>query len=277
MHVARTISAMKSLRASLPETVGFVPTMGYLHEGHISLVRQARSKNRSVVVSIFVNPTQFGPREDLARYPRDETRDLAMLEKAVTDIVFLPGAEEMYPPNYDTWVVVDKLTERLEGAVRPGHFKGVATICNKLFNIVAPQAAYFGQKDAQQVLVIKKMAADLNMRLDIVVLPTVREADGLAMSSRNAYLNPFERQAAGVLYRALQAAQKLWSNGERDAATARMQMTELISREPLARVDYISVANPETLAELEYLQASALVSLAVIIGKTRLIDNITLE
>jgi pantoate--beta-alanine ligase len=277
MQIARTITAINSLRASLPETIGFVPTMGYLHEGHMSLVRQARSKHHSVVVSIFVNPTQFGPQEDLARYPRDETRDLAMLEKAGTDIVFLPRADEIYPPGYDTWVVVDKLTERLEGAIRPGHFKGVATICIKLFNIVAPQAAYFGQKDAQQVLVIKKMAADLNLRLDIVVLPTVREADGLAMSSRNAYLDLTERRAAAVLYRALQAAQKLWSSGERDAAVTCRQMSELISTEPLASIDYISVANPENLAELEYLQPSALVSLAVRIGKTRLIDNITLE
>jgi len=229
------------------------------------------------VVSIFVNPTQFGPSEDFRRYPRDEKHDMAMLENAGVDIVFMPAAQDMYPLGFNSWVEVDGLTERLEGACRPGHFKGVTTICAKLFNIVQPARAYFGQKDAQQALIIKKMVADLNMNLHIVVLPTVRVTDGLVMSSRNAYLNPEERRAATVLYKSLCLAQKLCEQGETNAKTIRQEMAALIQKEPLARIDYISIANAETLEETEIIKPPALVSLAIKIGKTRLIDNIVLS
>ncbi len=277
MKVVETIAEMREVRRRLSEPVGLVPTMGYFHEGHLSLVRRARAENPSVVVSIFVNPTQFGPQEDFKSYPRDTQRDLAMLEKEKTDIVFMPSAAEIYPPQFNSWVAVDKLTERLEGTSRPGLFRGVTTVCAKLFNIIQPTKAYFGQKDAQQAIVIKKMVADLNMNLEIVTLATVREPDGLAMSSRNTYLNPQERQAAVVLYQALSLAQKLWSQGEKDAERLRQEMRALIQQQPLAKVDYVSVANAETLAELDTVSAPALVSLAVRIGKTRLIDNVVLE
>ncbi len=260
-----------------PSSVGFVPTMGYLHNGHLALVKQARAENSAVVVSIFVNPTQFGPTEDFKTYPRDTERDLAMLQKEKTDIVFMPSPEEMYPERFSSWVDVEKITDRLEGSHRPGHFRGVATVVAKLFNIVEPTRAYFGQKDAQQVLVIQKMVKDLNMNLAIVVSPTVREGDGLAMSSRNIYLNPQERQAATVLFKALTLAQSLWKKGERDAETVRRQMTSLISEEPLAKIEYVSIADAQTLEELPEIDRLALVSLAVKIGKTRLIDNILLE
>ena len=276
MKVVETIAEMRRIRLQLVEPVGFVPTMGYLHEGHLALVRQARAENASVVVSIFVNPTQFGPREDLKSYPRDPQRDLAMLE-AMTDVVFMPSADEMYPVKFDSWVDVGKITERLEGAARPGHFRGVTTVVAKLFNIVQPTRAYFGQKDAQQAIVIKKMVSDLNMNLEIVILPTVREPDGLAMSSRNTYLNPEQRQAAAVLYRALSLAQELWAQGERDAEKLRQEMTALIQKEPLADIEYISIADAETLDELDRVKPRALVSMAVKIGNTRQIDNIVLE
>jgi len=276
MKVVETIADLKRLRQKLPEPVGFVPTMGYLHEGHLALVRRARAENSSVVVSIFVNPTQFGPQEDFDKYPRDPKRDLAMLEKEGVDLVFMPSVAEMYPPQFDSWVEVGKVSERLEGATRPGHFRGVTTVVAKLFNIVQPDRAYFGQKDAQQLVVIKKMVADLNMNLEVVVVPTVREPDGLAMSSRNIYLNPEERKAATVLYQALGLAQRLWTQGEKDAQTIRQQMTDLIQKQPLADIDYISIADAETLDELDTVRPPALVSLAVRIGKTRLIDNVVL-
>jgi len=271
------IDAMKKLRRQLTEPVGFVPTMGYLHEGHLALVRRARAGNPSVVVSIFVNPTQFGPQEDFNSYPRDTKRDLALLDKEGTDVVFVPSVAEMYPRQFDGWVEVGKVTERLEGASRPGHFRGVTTVCAKLFNIVQPTTAYFGQKDAQQAVVIKKMVADLNMSLEIVTVPTVREPDGLAMSSRTTYLNPEERKAAVVLYQALSLAQRLWSQGETDAHRLRQEMIKLIQRQPLATIDYVSIANAETLDELDTVNPPTLVSLAVKIGTTRLIDNIVLE
>ena len=277
MKEIEKIDDMKRLRQQLAEPVGFVPTMGYLHEGHLALVRQARVENPSVVASIFVNPTQFGPREDLKNYPRDPERDLALLEKEGVDIVFMPSVAEMYPAQFSSWVEVGKITERLEGASRPGHFRGVATVVAKLFNIVQPNKAYFGQKDAQQAIVIKKMVADLDMNLEIVTLPTVREPDGLAMSSRNAYLNPQERQAALVLYQALSLAEQLWSQGEKDAEHIRQQMTALIQKQPLAEIDYVSIADAKTLDELDTVSPPVLVSLAVRIGKTRLIDNIVLE
>jgi len=276
MKIIEKIDDMKKLRQRLTEPVGLVPTMGYLHEGHLTLVRQARAENPSVVVSIFVNPTQFGPQEDFNSYPRDTNRDLALLEKEGTDVVFMPSVAEMYPEPFNCWIEVGKVTERLEGASRPGHFKGVTTVCAKLFNIIQPTTAYFGQKDAQQAVVIRKMVTDLNMNLEIVTLPTVREPDGLAVSSRNTYLNPDERQAAVVLYQALTLAQKLWSQGETDARRLRQEMIELIQKQPLATIDYVSVADAETLDELEKVKPPALVSLAVKIGKTRLIDNIVL-
>ncbi len=277
MMVAETIADMKRSRLKLTEPVGFVPTMGYLHQGHLALVRQARAENPSVVVSIFVNPTQFGPEEDFGKYPRDPQRDLALLEKEGVDLVFMPPVDEMYPPQFSSWVEVGKVAERLEGASRPGHFRGVATVVARLFDIVQPDRAYFGQKDAQQLVVIKKMVVDRNLSVEIVAVPTVREPDGLAMSSRNTYLNPEEQKAALVLYQALSLAQKLWSQGEKDAQTIRQEMTDLIQKQPLADIDYISIADAETLDELDTVKTPALVSLAVKIGKTRLIDNIMLR
>jgi len=276
MKVIEKIGDMKWLRRQLAEPVGFVPTMGYFHEGHLALVRRARAENPAVVVSIFVNPTQFGQQEDFTSYPRDPQHDLARLEEEKVDIVFMPSVAEMYPPQFNSWVEVSKVTERLEGTSRPGHFRGCATVVAKLFNIIQPTRAYFGQKDGQQAIVIKRMVAELNINLEIVTVPTVREPDGLAMSSRNTYLNPEQRQAAVVLYQALCLAQQLWSQGETDAQTIRQQMTDLIQKEPLADIDYVSVANAETLDELETVKAPALVSLAVRIGNIRLIDNVVL-
>jgi pantoate--beta-alanine ligase len=277
MQIAKSIAEMKAARIKSPGSVGFVPTMGYLHQGHLALVRQARAENSVVVVSIFVNPTQFGPTEDFKTYPRDTERDLDMLQKEKTDVVFVPSVEEMYPDRFSSWVDVQKVTDRLEGSYRPGHFKGVATVVAKLFNIVEPTRAYFGQKDAQQALVIKKMVADLNMNLEVIVAPTVRESDGLAMSSRNVYLNSEERQAATILFKALTLAQNLREKGEMNAETLRQQMTSLISREPLAKIEYVSIAGAETLEELSKIDEPAIASLAVRVGKTRLIDNIVLE
>jgi len=276
MKVVEKIADMRRLRRRLTEPVGFVPTMGFLHEGHLSLVRQAGVENPSVVVSIFVNPTQFGPHEDFKSYPRDTKRDLALLEKEGTDVVFIPPVAEMYPEQFDSWVEVGKVTERLEGACRPSHFRGVTTVCAKLFDIVQPTKAYFGQKDAQQAVVIKTMVVDLDMNLEVVTLPTVREPDGLAMSSRNTYLNPEERKAALVLSQALNLAQQLYTRGERDAERLRREMIALIQKQPLAEIDYVSVAHAETLDELDRAEPPAVVSLAVKIGKTRLIDNIVL-
>jgi len=268
---------MTAIRQQITSSVGFVPTMGFLHQGHLALVKRARSENSIVVVSIFVNPAQFGPGEDLRTYPRDPQRDLALLEEEGTDIVFMPASEEMYPQGFNSWVEVGEVTQRLEEASRPGHFKGVATVVAKLFNIVAPTRAYFGQKDAQQAIVIEKMVADLNMNLGIVVVPTVRESDGLAMSSRNIYLNAEERQAATVLFKSLNLARQLWLAGEKSAHEIREEMISLIQGEPLAEIDYVSIADAQTLEELKEIDRGALVSLAVKIGKPRLIDNIILE
>ncbi len=273
MQVVETIGEIRKLRQSLGNSVGLVPTMGYLHDGHLALVKQARVENSVVVVSIYVNPPQFGPGEDFGTYPRDLCRDLELLEGEKTDIVFVPSNEAMYPLGFSSWVDVEKVTERLEGASRPGHFRGVATVCAKLFNIVQPTRAYFGQKDAQQVIVIKRMVADLNMNLEIVVVPTVRESDSLALSSRNVYLNPDERQAAAVLFEALSLAKQLWQDGEKDGDNIRQQMVWRIQREPLAQIDYVSIADSNTLEELKHVDRPALASLAVRIGKTRLIDN----
>lgn len=277
MQVLKTISGIRKLRQQLSGSVGFVATMGYLHNGHLALVKQARAETGVVVASIFVNPTQFAPSEDLTVYPRDLKRDLKLLEQEKTDIVFIPSEEEMYPARFNTWIDVEGITAKLEGACRPGHFRGVATVVGKLFNIIQPTRAYFGQKDAQQSMVIKRMVADLNMDLEIVVVPTVRESDGLAMSSRNTYLDPEERPAATVLFKALSLAKELWQQGEKDADQIRRQMTSRIEKEPLAKINYVSIVDVNTLEELKIIKPPALASLAVRIGKTRLIDNILLE
>jgi pantoate--beta-alanine ligase len=277
MKIIETISEMKKIRRKLKGTVGFWPTLGYLHEGHLVSVRHSVAENDFTIVSIFVNPTQFGPKEDFNKYPRDFPRDLALLEKEGVDYVFMPSAEEMYPAQYNTWVDVEGITDKLEGARRPGHFRGVATVCNKLFNIVQPDKAYFGQKDAQQVLVLKKMVTELNMNLELIVHPTVREPDGLAMSSRNVYLTPEQRKQATVISRSLQLAKEMYAKDERNATKIRQQMAELIQKEPLAVIDYISIARPETLEEFETIQGKALVSMVVKFGNTRLLDNIQLD
>jgi pantoate--beta-alanine ligase len=279
MRVVRTLEEMRQARAALTGSVGFVPTMGYLHEGHLSLVRRARSECQHVVVSIFVNPTQFGPGEDYQRYPRDEARDLALLEREGVDLVFVPSAAEMYPEGFATWVEVSgPLTERLEGASRPGHFRGVATVVLKLFNLVQPHRAYFGEKDAQQLLVVRRMVADLNLPVEIVPCPTVREPDGLAMSSRNVYLSPEERTQALALSRALELARRLVrEEGLRDAAELRRRLEDFLRRSPGVGLDYVSVAHPETLAELERIEGPALVLLAARVGPARLIDNALIE
>ncbi len=277
MKTVTTLSELRAARAELPGTLGFVPTMGYLHAGHISLVQLAKRDCTSVIVSIFVNPAQFGPNEDLDAYPRDIPRDLHMLEEAGVDVVWLPTPEVMYPPGFQTWVDLEEITQPLEGGMRPGHFRGVATVVAKLFNAVEPDKAYFGQKDAQQVAVIKRMALDLNFALEVVVGPTQREADGLALSSRNKYLNDAERAAAPVLQRALHAAQAAYAAGERSAADLRLLMQRTIEAEPLARLQYVSCAHPLTLQELDTVSEGALLSMAVYFGKTRLIDNLVLE
>lgn len=250
--------------------------MGYLHEGHLSLVKRARQECQTAAVSIFVNPAQFGPAEDLEAYPVDLDRDRALLEAEKVDLVWIPPAEQMYPAHFQTWVEVEDLTKVLEGAHRPGHFRGVATVVAKLFNAFQPQRAYFGQKDAQQVVVIRQMVRDLNFPIEIVVCPTVREEDGLAMSSRNGYLKPDERTAAGVLFRALTLAHEAFSSGYREASALRAVMREVLADEALAEVQYISVADVATLEEREGEIDQALLSMAVTIGKTRLIDNLVI-
>jgi pantoate--beta-alanine ligase len=274
METVITLEELRSARSRLPQPVGLVPTMGYLHEGHLSLVRRARTENASVVVSIFVNPTQFAPHEDFESYPRDLQRDLNLLHAEGVDLVWTPTPEVMYPEPYQTWVTVERVSRRLEGEFRPNHFRGVATVVAKLFNAVQPQRAYFGQKDAQQALVIRRMTLDLNFPIEVIVCPTIREADGLAMSSRNTYLNPQERQAATIIYRALTAAQKAFEAGERDAERLKGIARQVIESEPLASLQYLSCAHPETLEELQGPVHHALLSTAVLIGKTRLIDNV---
>ena len=276
MKVAHSLLELRLARGGLPGLLGFVPTMGYLHEGHLSMVRRARAECTSVAVSIFVNPAQFGPNEDLASYPVDLERDQALLEQEAVDLLWIPTADQMYPAGFQTWVTVDELTRPLEGEHRPGHFRGVATVVAKLFNAMQPDRAYFGQKDAQQLAVVRRMAQDLDFRPEVVACPTMREADGLAMSSRNARLSPEERRGAGVLYRALSAAEQSYAGGERRADALRRSMVEMLRAEPLARIQYTSVADPETLAELPGEVGRALLSMAVFLGKTRLIDNVLL-
>ena len=276
MRNVLTLDELRSARLSLDGTVGLVPTMGFLHEGHLSLIRRAREECDHVVVSIFVNPTQFGPKEDLSKYPRDIERDLKLIEPLGTDLVWMPTAEIMYPQGYQTWVEVEAITSPLEGALRPGHFKGVTTVVAKLFNAVQPHKAYFGQKDAQQAAVIRQMVRDLNFPLEVIVCPTMREVDGLAMSSRNVYLDPEQRQAAKVLFRSLSAAKELFERGERNAENIRRKMKEILASEPLAEVQYVSCADYDTLEELDEIKGKALLSMAVFVGKTRLIDNCVL-
>ncbi len=276
MQTVTTLPELRSKCSALSGPIGFVPTMGYLHAGHISLAQRARAECASVVASIFVNPTQFGPNEDLAKYPRDLPRDLAMLEQAGADLVWTPTPEIMYPPGYQTWVEVEGLTRGLEGAVRPGHFRGVTTIVAKLFNAVGPDKAYFGQKDAQQAAVIRRMTRDLDFPIEIIVCPIVREADGLAMSSRNVYLNPEERQAATVLFRSLSAARSAFDSGERVAENLRALVRKTVDSESLVRLNYVSCADYDTLEELETVAGKTLLSMAVYLGKTRLIDNFVL-
>lgn len=277
MKQAVTLAELSSARGALPDPVGFIPTMGYLHSGHLSLVAAAKADCASVVASIFVNPAQFGPNEDLGAYPRDLPGDLRKLESGGVDLVWLPTPEVMYPPGFDTWVDVQGVSAPLEGAARPGHFRGVATVVAKLFNAVQPAKAYFGQKDAQQVAVIKQMVRDLNLPVELVIVPTKREADGLAMSSRNAYLDPQERQAATVLHRALSAAKTAYADGERSGDALRELMRSTLAAEALARIQYVSCADPRTLQELDTIREGALLSMAVYVGKTRLIDNFVLE
>lgn len=276
MKVVTSIKELRQERARLTEPVGLVPTMGYLHAGHLSLVRQAKQQCASVVVSIFVNPTQFGPNEDLARYPQDMERDKALLEGEGVNILWTPSTEVMYPPGYQTWVTVEQMSMPLEGAARPGHFRGVTTVVAKIFNAVQPDKSYFGQKDAQQVAVIRQMTMDLNFPIEIIVCPTIREPDGLAMSSRNVYLNPDERKAARIIFRSLSVAKAAFDAGERDAKTLRKIMTDILAEETLAKPQYVSCSDPLTLQELDVVKDSALLSLAVFVGTTRLIDNILL-
>jgi pantoate--beta-alanine ligase len=277
MQIVRSISEFRAWRSGIAGSLGLVPTMGYLHEGHLSLVRASRGGDAVTVATIFVNPTQFAPNEDLARYPRDEARDLALLEAEGVDAVFVPTAEEMYAPHFSTFVTVENLTQRLEGQSRPTHFRGVTTVVLKLFNITQPDRAYFGRKDAQQLAVVRRMVRDLDVAVEIVGLPIVREADGVAMSSRNVNLSPEQRRGARILSRSLKLAESLVAAGQRDAAEIRASMASLIAAEDLAVVDYVSVADVESLEELSVIERAALVSLAVRFGGTRLIDNVTIE
>ncbi|HET9200958.1 MAG TPA: pantoate--beta-alanine ligase [Dehalococcoidia bacterium] len=270
------IEQVRKWRKPQKGSVGLVPTMGFLHEGHLSLVREARTANDAVIVSIFVNPTQFGQNEDLTTYPRDIERDLELLKDEGVDAVFAPSVEEMYHERFSTSIAVGAVAQPLEGATRPGHFEGVATVVAKLLNIVSPARAYFGQKDAQQLAVIRRMSKDLNFDVEIVACPTVRDSDGLAMSSRNAYLNSDERKIATVLFKALTAAKAAFDAGDTSADSLKERMRAVLAVQDSARVDYVSVADPDTMAELELARDGALVSLAVRIGRARLIDNLVL-
>jgi pantoate--beta-alanine ligase len=276
MEVIATLDKLRLARENLTEPVGLVPTMGFLHEGHLSLVHQARLECASVVVSIFINPTQFGLHEDLDKYPRDLQRDLNLLGQAGVDLVWVPTPEVMYPTGYQTWITVEEISKPLEGAMRPGHFRGVATVVTKLFNEVQPRRAYFGQKDAQQVAVIRQLGRDLDYPIEIVVCPTVREPDGLAMSSRNIYLSPEERREALVISRALYQTKAAFEAGESDAKELLKVMLNILATESSLKVQYVSCAHPDTLQELDGKIEQALISLAVTVGKTRLIDNILL-
>jgi pantoate--beta-alanine ligase len=278
MQIVKTVTDFKRLRSEWEQerlTVSLVPTMGALHAGHLSLLSPARKADR-LVVSIFVNPTQFGPHEDLERYPRPLERDLSLLEAEAVDVVFLPSTAEIYPDGYQTFVNVEGLSSKLCGASRPGHFQGVATIVLKLFNIVRPHCAVFGQKDAQQTVILRRMVRDLDLDLNLIVQPIVREADGLALSSRNQYLNWEERRAATILFRALELARQASLGGEHKTEALLRLVTELIASEPLARLDYADIVSSDDLSSLSDVRANALLVLAVFIGRTRLIDNLFL-
>ncbi|AUG57795.1 MAG TPA: pantoate--beta-alanine ligase [Ruminiclostridium sp.] len=280
MRIVEKIADLKTIiRAQKREgkTIGFVPTMGYLHKGHLSLIETSIRHNDFTVISIFVNPTQFGPNEDFDRYPRDIEGDLKKAESVGVDVVFIPAKEEMYPQGYMTYVNVEKITDSLCGKSRPGHFRGVTTIVNKLFNIVEPDRAYFGQKDAQQALVIKKMVEDLNMNVEVIVCPIVREEDGLAMSSRNAYLSDEERKSAAILYESLLEAKEMVEMGERDGKKIVGHIKNKIESKTNAEIDYIEVVKASTLENADILEGEILIALAVKFGQTRLIDNITLS
>jgi pantoate--beta-alanine ligase len=272
-QVVRTRAALRDALADVARPVGLVPTMGWLHEGHRALMGQARAADATTVVTIFVNPRQFNVAADYTKYPRNEARDLAIAETEGVDIVFAPDASEVYPPGFDTVVTVGAVARPLEGAARPGHFDGVATVVAILFDLIGADHAYFGQKDAQQVMVIRQMARDLAIPTEVIACPTVREPDGLALSSRNVHLTPEQRAAAPVLHRALLAARSRWEGGERVADALRDVMWETLTAEPLAEVDYVSVADGATLTELERVAGPALLSTAVRFGSTRLIDN----
>jgi pantoate--beta-alanine ligase len=277
MKIINAISDMQSLVESLRKEgkkIGFVPTMGFLHEGHLSLMGRAREENTVVVVSIFVNPTQFGPQEDLDRYPRDAEGDRAKCEAAGVDILFMPGTKEMYPEKPSVFVTVEGISDVLEGAIRPGHFRGVATVVAKLFNIVKPHRAYFGQKDFQQCVVIRRMVAGLDLDVEIVVMPTVREADGLAMSSRNAYLSPEERRAATALFRALKAGEELIKSGVHEPEKVRQKMRAMLLSEKGIEIDYAEIVDPESLSPVETIKGGMVLLVAARLGRTRLIDNL---
>jgi pantoate--beta-alanine ligase len=274
----RMQSVIRKIKRDHDKTIGFVPTMGALHEGHLSLVKEARKMCDIVVVSIFVNPTQFGPNEDLNKYPRNLTGDTALLTEYNVDYIFVPTVEEIYPPGFATYIEVEGITDKLEGESRPGHFRGVATVVTILFNIIKPDFAFFGQKDAQQTVVVKRLTQDLGLETEIVVLPTVREENGLALSSRNQYLNAEERQAASIIYRALKAARAEFKNGERNSDRLIDAVRTTLGQEPRIKIDYISVNDTETLEAVERIgENPVFVSLAVYFGKTRLIDNFILN
>jgi pantoate--beta-alanine ligase len=279
METITTIKDMSSRTQALrrEKRIGFVPTMGYLHKGHLRLLKTAKSLSDVTVLSIYVNPSQFGPGEDYSIYPRDLERDHRLAEEAGADFVFQPPDEEMYPPGYQTWVSVDEMTRHLCGATRPGHFRGVTTVVTKLFNIVRPHLAVFGQKDAQQALVIKRMVRDLNIDVDIVIAPTVRETDGLAISSRNKNLTPEQRRAAPLIYQALQKCSKRIQQGNRDCARLKKMVRDVISENPLLQIDYVECVDPDRLQPLQHISTSALIAVAVRIGKVRLVDNIIVD
>lgn len=280
MEVFRKVAEIKEFvrqKKAQGKVIGLVPTMGYFHQGHLALMREAKNSGDTVVVSIYVNPLQFGPQEDLTSYPRDEQRDLALAGEIGVDAVFIPADAEMYPNGFSTYVEVEQLTSGLCGQFRPGHFKGVTTVVLKLFNIVTPDRAYFGQKDYQQLVVVRKMAEDLNLDVEIVGLPTVRELDGLALSSRNVYLNPEERKAAPLLQQSLLKAKEEIVNGERSPEKIRDLIARILQSEPLIRTEYIEVREARHLEPLEYLEGRIVIALAARVGKARLIDNILLE
>jgi pantoate--beta-alanine ligase len=280
MKLVTTIDEMRDLRESTRQSgqrLGLVPTMGALHEGHLSLVRAANDKSDVVAVSIFVNPTQFGPNEDFAKYPRTLEKDSEMLEREHVDVIFAPSVDDMYPAGAVTWVTVERMSDRLCGKSRPGHFRGVTTVVCKLFHIVEPHSAFFGQKDAAQVAIIRRMVRDLNMPVSIEVCPIVRESDGLALSSRNAYLNPEERKSALVLHRSLQRAERLFENGERDSAKLIVAGKEEFKNEPSARLDYFEIVDPDSLEPVTTISNRALIAVAGFIGNTRLIDNLIVD